>query len=229
VLASCLWVTERQLPYWRDSVTLFTHAAAVTHDNALARANLGFALFENGRFDDAMVELNHALEIQPSHVDAHNNLGVVLFRKHRVDDAIAHFDTALKLKPNHAGAHHNLANALLRRGDAAGAIQHYETAIRLKPDHAEAKNNLAWVLATCPDASLRNGPRALELAREAVALSDPPDPAILGTLAAAYAETGQFAEAQRTLAFGQTNAALSDALQVQLRSYQAGRPFRDAP
>src|SRR5205814_3741236 len=129
------------------------------------------------------------------HAEAHNNLGTVLLRKGRVDEALEQFDIALKLRPDHAETHYNRATALSCKGYTGAAIAEYETALRLKPDQIEAENNLAWLLATSPEPSLRNGPRALDLARDAARLSDYKEPHILDTLAAAFAETGQFAEA----------------------------------
>jgi tetratricopeptide (TPR) repeat protein len=93
------------------------------------------------------------------------------------------------------------------------------------------QNNLAWVLATGSEASLRNGGKALELARSANLLTGGENPIILHTLAAAYAETGRFSEAVATaehalrLAEAQSNAALAGALQSELIFYQAGSPL----
>jgi tetratricopeptide (TPR) repeat protein len=232
-LMACLFVTERQLRHWHDSVALFSHALGVTEKNALAHANLGIALYEEKRLDDAIVELERALELQPTHIDAHNNLGVVLIRKGRVDEALAQFYIALKLRPDNPKAHYNLATALSRKGDTAAAIAECETALRLKRDYVEAENNLAWLLATSPESALLNGPRALDLAREVARLSDYNDPNILDTLAAAFAETGQFAEAIKVaeramqLATAQTNAVLADAVRLRLEGYRAGKPFHE--
>jgi hypothetical protein len=89
------------------------------------------------------------------------------------------------------------------------------------------------VLANCPEASVHNGVRAVELAQQAERLSGSKDPTILGKLAAAYAESGRFPEsvatAQRALELAtiQTNTAQAEALRTRLLIYQAGSPFRD--
>ena len=83
-------------------------------------------------------------------------------------------------------------------GQSAAAIAEFQKVLELDPNHVTAQNNLAWMLATCPDASLRNGPKAVELAQRAVQLSAGMSPQILDTLAAAYAEAGQFPEAIKT-------------------------------
>ncbi len=89
------------------------------------------------------------------------------------------------------------------------------------------------MLATCAEASVRNGARAVDLAQQAERLSGGKDPMILGTLAAAYAEAGRFAEAVKTarqalaLAAAQGNSAHVATLQAALAVYEKGSPFRD--
>jgi len=111
------------------------------------------------------------------------------------------------------------------------AITCFQRALQIKPDYAEAQNTLAWVLATCPQASLRNGNKAVKLAQRANQLTGDGNPVVLGTLAAAYAEAGRFPEAvataQRALQVAETqsNPALADAIRSQMKLYQAGLPF----
>ena len=105
--------------------------------------------------------------------------------------------------------------------------------MRIQPGFAGPYNNLAWVLATCPEASFRNGPQAIALAQAANRLSGGNNPVMLKTLAAAYAEAGRFAEAITAaqqalqLAAAQNNTPLVSDLQSHIKLYQAGSPFRD--
>jgi tetratricopeptide (TPR) repeat protein len=148
-----------------------------------------------------------------------------------VDEAIVHYQKALQINPDYAEAHNNLGNAFRQMGRMDEAIVHYQKALQIKPDNAEVQNNLARVLATCPQASLRNGNKAVELAQRANQLTGDGNPVVLGTLAAAYAEAGRFPEAVKTaqralqLAETQSNTALADAIRSQLKLYQAGIPF----
>ena len=102
----------------------------------------------------------------------------------------------------------------------------------MQPKQIGFVNQLAWVLATCAEASVRNGAEAVELAQRAAQLSGGREPAILGTLAAAYAEAGRFPEAVQTarkaleLATQQNKQALARSIQAKLPLYQAGTPFR---
>ena len=123
---------------------------------------------------------------------------MLLGQRGRFDEAITHLQQALKIKPDYAEAHNNLGNALAGQGKIAAAVVQWREAVRLQPKQIGFVHQLAWVLATCPEASVRNGAEAVELARRAVKLSDGQEPAILGTLAAAYAEAGRFPEAVQT-------------------------------
>jgi len=150
-----------------------------------------------------------------------------------VDEAVVHFRKALELQSNHADAHYNLANALLQKGQTDEAMAEFQKALQIAADNIPARNNLAWLLATCPEATVRNGNKAIELAQKADWLSHSRDPEVIGTLAAAYAEAGRFAEAIATVrqaiqvATAQTNAALAGGFQAHLKLYQAGLPLRD--
>ena len=121
---------------------------------------------------------------------------------------------------------------LLCNREALGeAIAHFQKALQIKPADPTIQNNLAWVLATCPEASLRDGNKAVELARQANELTGRRNPIILHTLAAACAEAGRFSEAVETaqralqLAGAQSNANLAGQLQLELKLYQAGSPY----
>ena len=129
-----------------------------------------------------------------------------------------------------------LGQALMKQNNVDEAVFHFQKAIEYLPGYTDALDNLtgvAWVLATSPEASMRNGAKAVELARQAEQASGDANPMAIGTLAAAYAETGRFADAIATaeralrVANSQANIAAADELQVELKSYQANRPFRD--
>ncbi len=85
-----------------------------------------------------------------------------------------------------------------KQGKFQNAAGHYLEALRLKPDAPEVLNNLAWLLATCPDASVRDGTQAVKYAERACELTHYSVTPIVGTLAAAYAEAGRFDEAMAT-------------------------------
>jgi tetratricopeptide (TPR) repeat protein len=130
-------------------------------------------------------------------------------------------------------AHNYLADALLQKGQVREALAHYQRSLEIQPDKARILSRLAWALATCPEATIRNGAKAVELAQRANQLSGGQDPLILRSLGAAYAEGGRYAEAITTarqalsLATAQSNTALINELGAQIGLYQAGSAFRD--
>jgi len=214
-----------------EAISQYEKALQINPDSAPARNKLGIALFQKGSMDEAIADFQKALQIDPNYAEGHYDLGCALFQKGSVDEAIAHLQKALQINPGYAQAHNNLANALLQKGRVDEAIAQYQKTLQISPDYVEAQNNLAQVLATCPQASLRNGNQAVELARRANQLTGNRIPVYLGTLAAAYAEAGRFPEAVETaqralqLAEMQSNTALADSLRSQMRLYQAGTPF----
>ena len=214
-----------------EAITQYQQVLQIKPDSAEACYNLGSILLQKGQADDALAHFQRALQINPDYVDARVNLGNVLLQQGRRDDAIAQFQQALRLNPVCAAAHINLGNALLQKGSVAGAIAHYQQALRTEPANLAVQNNLAWVLATDPDGSLRNGDRAVELARQANTLTGGENPAILHTLAAALAEAGRFAEAVETarcasrLAETQSNPELVLQLQAEIKLYKQGSPL----
>jgi len=127
--------------------------------------------------------------------------------------------------------HALLGDAFLRAGSQKVAIAEYERAAQMSAQDPLGRNNLAWLLATSPDASIRDGNRAIELAKEAVRLSRGKDPNYLRTLAAAFAEAGHFAEATETArqslqeAEGRSNSTLANALQDEIALYDLGLPY----
>ena len=117
----------------------------------------------------------------------------------------------------------------LNVGQQAEAIADYEKALKLQPKDQGILNNLAWVLATSPDAKLRNGRRAIELATLACEATKYKLAYILSTLAAAYAETGDFATATKWSAKAVEigDKEHNDSLKKELESYKAKKPWRE--
>jgi tetratricopeptide (TPR) repeat protein len=162
--------------------------------------------------------------------EAHNNLGVVLSRQGKLAEAAAHYAEALRISPGYAGSHNNLGLLLSRQGKFAEATAHYTQALRFDPDDAEVYNNLAMMLAACPEATYRDGKKAVEFATRACALSGWQKPEYLDTLAAASAEAGDFDAAVAWQA--KAIALLMDQRQEddygsRLALYRAKKPYRE--
>ncbi len=220
-----------------EAATHLAESARLDPSDASTLYKLGTVRLQTGHPDTAIGPLEQAVSLQPDFAAAQNNLGNSLLQIGRPDTAIMHFQKMTALQPGNAAAHNNLGTALFRCGRVDEAVTQFLKALELQPDLAVAQNNLgqaAWLLAACPDAAARNGPRAVELAQQVVNLSGSNNAAHLATLGAALAETGRFPEAiaeaerARQLGLQQGNVPLVHVVESQLALYHAGRPFRDA-
>jgi len=133
VALACLAITTRQLRYWQDSETLFTHTLNVTKDNPVAHLNLGIALEHQGRIAEARTQYEAAARLDPNRVQVQNNLANVLDMAGETGLALEHYRMALQLNPNAPLAHLNLGSALVNLGRFDEARAHYEQARRLSP------------------------------------------------------------------------------------------------
>ena len=206
-----------------------------THYNlgsALVHNNLGNALVRKKLVDEAITHYEKAVELRPDYADGHYNLGSALLQAGRIDEAIAHWQKTVSIQPNDAEAHTTLGDALLRKGQIGEAIAQYQAALEFSPHSISPLNNLAWALSTCPDASLRNSAKAIELAQKADQLAGGQNPIFIRTLAAAYAENGRFTDAIETaqralqLATAQGDFGLASKLEKDLDLYRTNSPLR---
>jgi tetratricopeptide (TPR) repeat protein len=216
-----------------EAVAQFEKAVELKPDFAAARAKLGGALAKVGRVDEAFVQLRKALESDAGYAPAHYELGLVLRQRGDAQGAIREWLSALEFDPKYAEAHNRLGDALYAQGRTAEALAHWRDGLQLQPNDAPTLQRAAWVLATSPDAKIRNGDEALAFAVRAVELSGGNDARMLDTLAAAYAEKEQFANAALTGRRAQARAAqenqpsLADDIGIRIALYEANQPFRD--
>jgi cytochrome c-type biogenesis protein CcmH/NrfG len=175
----------------------------------------------------------HALQVTSNNSCAHFSLGNELADEGKTQQAMKEWETALEIEPSRADIHGRIAGSLSRQGNFTGALARYRRALEIDPDLAEVLNNLAWLLATCPEASLRNGAEAVQLAFKACELTRFRRTIMVGTLAATYAEAGRLAEAVKTaqaacaLATEEGDDALLVRNQQLLDLYRAGKPYHE--
>ena len=225
-----------------EAIAQFEAVLRARPDNADARFNLAAALEAKGDWAAAANEYETASRLKPDDLEARFKLGVARLNQGQLPEAAAVFTDLLRgLESRAAGGnavaqvHHSLAVCLHAQGQLAAAVPHYRQAVQLSPNSAVYLNDLAWLLATHPDADLRNGPEAVTLAEKAVKLTHGTQAAFLGTLAAAYAEVGRFPEAiaaaekalDRARAAGQGQIAEANTQFLEL--YRAHKPYRQQP
>ena len=154
VIIIALTLTARaQTLHWASSITLWEHAARVTPDSYIAHENLGQALRERGRLDEAAASYRRALEHSPANSPGyvaviHNSLGIVATRQGNTEAAVRHFQEAVRVDDDFAEPRNNLANALASAGRPAEALEHYRAAIRLEPELTEPRVGLGSALLT---------------------------------------------------------------------------------
>jgi tetratricopeptide (TPR) repeat protein len=214
-----------------EAIAQFSEAARLAPDNPAAHYNLGTALLSQQRFAEAAAPLATSLQLNPSDLETRRNLALALMGQGKTAEAIPHLALVAAQRPA-AQSHYELAEALLRQARSQEAAGHLRAALALKPDWMPALNNLAWILATHPDSKVRNGPEAVRLARRACELSSGTNGSLLATLAAAYAEAGQFEDAVnaarkvRELALAAGDRQAADAAQERITLYESRKPCR---
>ena len=148
----CLFVgmmvtTRTQLNHWQSSVALFEHVIRSTENNHLAHNNLGIALLERGRMEEAAAQFAEALKIKPGNSTSLFNLGLTMKRRGKTEEAERYFLKALEENPTLAVAHNNLGIILEEQGASEEAFQHFHQAVRLDPRLPAAHTNLGRALA----------------------------------------------------------------------------------
>ena len=215
-----------------EAIADFSKAAELDPAYASAEGNLGHALLSKDHPDEAIPHLRKAVELAPKSAEFSNYLGQALGEKGQTDEAITNLERALQLSPSMVEARYYLGVALVTKGRRAEGLAHWRQALLKEPDNVQVLNEIAWVLATAPEAALRNGSEAVSLAEHAVKLTSAREPVVLGTLAAAYAETGRYGQATETeqraadLAARQGNAPLAESLNQRLTLFERKTPIR---
>jgi Tfp pilus assembly protein PilF len=196
------------------------------------------------RIDEAIEQLEELLKVAPGHPELLSRLGAFYAVDGKPRKAIDSFSRVLEADSDNFRALLARADVYLSIGEHEDAIADFERAITQEDDDEHLLNNFAWVLATSPDDDLRDGKRAVELATKAAEKSNYETPHILSTLAAAYAETGDFENAKKwsaksvELAQKALESAESDEererlkteleqLQKELSTFEDGKPVRE--
>ena len=220
-----------------EAVRFLTKAIEQEHDNAknlaLAYRFRGLAYKHLGRREDALRDFLEVIRIDPQLDLGYYDAGVIYNRTNRYREAVEAMTRAIAVRQRNS----SLALPLSERGNAYFHLGQFDkaqadlvAAVRRNPRDPDALNNTAWFRATCPEARYRNGKEAIDLASRACAIDKWKDADQIDTLAAAYADTGNFAEAERfelkALSVLPSGEEVRPKFQARLQLYRAHKPFR---
>jgi len=195
---------------------------------------IGVGYEQRHEYTKAIEEFQRALAEEPNHPESLYLLASCLARLDRPQEAMPYARKAAVLAPNSPAVHGLLGGLLSSAGRYGEALAHLEAAYRVNPGDVAIVNNLAWLLATSPEATHRDGPRAVRLAEWACKTTSYKSPPLLDSLAAAYAQIGQFDQAIRTTEQAieivrRNPKASTETLESRLKLYRAGLPYREPP
>jgi Tfp pilus assembly protein PilF len=146
ILSACLVLTENQLRYWRDSESLFSHAIAVTKDNALAHLNLGVALEEQNKPEAALIEYQKALQLDPCRHETYNNIGKLLNDGGQPEAALNYCRASVRLNPKSPFSHNSLGIVLMELGHFDEAMSQFSEAAQLDAHYAPPRFQMGKIL-----------------------------------------------------------------------------------
>jgi tetratricopeptide (TPR) repeat protein len=215
---------------YQNAIRDFSAAIRLGRNDAGSYANRGAAHVQQGDYRQAIADLTRALQLQPDQAAAYSNRGVAWQQQGDLDAALRDFTEAVRLNPAYAAAYSNRGECWERQGEYERALNDYTEAIRIDSQFASPYALRARLWATCPAAEHRDGEAAVKSAMAACELTSWKNALCLDTLAAAYAETGDFAEAARwqekatELATGESREAFEERLKL----YRDEKPYRAA-
>ncbi|MCP3979126.1 MAG: tetratricopeptide repeat protein [bacterium] len=217
----------------RDAVPHYVRTLQLSRDHLDAHIGLGVAMSTLGDLARAIPVLERALELSPDNARVLNNLGLAYHIRGDVPRAMQHYRRSIELDPDSEEVHYNLGQAFLMSGQAQSAKAEFLEALRIDPESLGALTDLAWILATHPDAGLRDAEEAIRLASRAAELTAHEDATILDTLAAAFAEAARFDLAVETArnalkrAQQDRDPELVRYVRLRLSLYEQSRPYRE--
>jgi tetratricopeptide (TPR) repeat protein len=214
-----------------EAIADFTRVIELQPSFANALFNRGEIYFDRGQFAEALQDYDAVLRLQPEDHEATLRRGHARFHLSRYADALQDYNHAVELKPDHGEALAYRADAYRILGQWTRAEADYRRARELDDTSVRAFQGSAWLLATCPEAGQRNRELALEYAEKALALAGRADAVCLETLAAAYANAGEFDKARQKMQAAIKIARPDQAaiLKQRLSLYEAQKPFREQP
>lgn len=190
----------------------------------------GAARCEDGDYENALADLNRACTLDVQNALAYYNRGVALYECGEFEKAMSDFYEALRVAPDDVPAFFGRAMCWQRMGEKGRALVEYQEVLRRVPNHPVALINRGWILATALRARHRDGVQAVSDAEQGCQLTGWQIPGFLDTLAAAYAEAGDFQNAIRwqKKAIEQLGENGAEEMKERLALYESGKPYRES-
>lgn len=191
----------------------------------------GLIAADKGDYASAIRDFRRLVAANTEDARLVGQLGMLYLAAKQPREAIRRFTRALEIDDKQFLSRRGRSDAEIAIGDHSAALSDLEKAHEAEPDNTAVLNNLAWLLATSPEDPLRDGRRAIELAKSACELTEWKEAHIISTLAAAYAESGDFEQARRystkAVETGADVPEIKSQLQQELESYKAEKPWRE--
>jgi tetratricopeptide (TPR) repeat protein len=212
----------------------FDFALKKNPENSELLATRGICRAQKGDDDGALKDFEAAVKADPKNVHGWQLRGSAYAEKGEKDKALGDFKEAITLDPNNAATYLYRAHLYLVEADPESALADLEEVMRRAPDFPGASNDYAWTLATNPKDSVRNGRKAIEYAKKACHETDYKHAPTVDTLAASYAEAGDWDEAvkwqQEALTLAEkTHPDDVKGMKERLALFKEKKPFREVP
>lgn len=200
-------------------------------DHPAALELRGLIAAENNDYAAAIGDFRRLVAKKPDDAVLIGQLGMLYLGAKQPRQAIKRFSRSIELDEDNFASWRGRSDAEISIGDHKAALVDLEQALKLEPADAGVLNNLAWLLATSPEDSIRDGKRAIELAQKACEETTWKQPHIVSTLAAGYAESGDFDEARKyskqAVDSDASSPEVKKQLEGELASYAAEKPWRE--
>ena len=225
------WIEKRNAILLENAASNLTAMIHADPNNAEAYNKRAVVWWHEEEYDIALTDLNNAIRLQPEGAVYYCNRAKLYTHRNKDHKAIPDFNEAIRLDPQYAEAFVMRGSSFRRLKDYPRAISDYSEAIRVDPNLGVARNLLAWLLATCPDDKYRDGKKAVESAIRACELTNWTAAGIIDTLAAAYAEVGDFDNAVKYQKQASEDPEYQERYleggRMRLELYKERKPYRE--
>jgi len=202
-------------------------ANETTNRSAIEYRQTGRAKYAKGDLKGAIAEYNHAIALEPKFAKAYVDRAAAKYDQGNFDGAIIDCDFATAIYPKLIPAYLVRGASMEKKGEKKKALADYEYVLQFDPENSMSFNNIAWIYATAPDPGIRNARKAVEYATKACQLTHWKDNAYFDTLAAAYAEAGDFDNALKFQSQYLAASPQNKEAQTKLRMYQNHIPYHE--